>query len=54
MTKFERAVRQSFKEWSDKIDTELKNITPEEEREAKESSQRVWERIKKEIGVDEQ
>jgi hypothetical protein len=54
MTKFERAVRQSFEEWSDKIDAELKNRTPEEEKEAEESSQRVWERIKKEIGVDEQ
>ena len=32
---------------------ENQNYT-EEEKEAKESSQRVWERIKKEIGVDEQ
>jgi hypothetical protein len=54
MTKFERAVKQSFEEWSDKIDTEFRNRTPEEEKEAKESSQRVWERIKKEIGVDEE
>jgi hypothetical protein len=54
MTKIERAVRQSFEEWSDKIDTELKNRTPEEETEAQESADRVWERIKKEMGVDEQ
>lgn len=52
MTKFERAVRRSFEEWSDKIDAELKNRTPEEEKEAKENSKIVWEKIKKEIGVN--
>jgi hypothetical protein len=53
MTNLERVVKQSFEEWSDKIDAGLKNRTPEEETEAKESADRVCERIKKEIGVEE-
>jgi hypothetical protein len=52
MTKFEKAIQQSHDEWQEKMDAELKDKTSVEE--IKESSQRVWERIKKEIGVKEQ
>jgi hypothetical protein len=51
MTKFKKAISQSIDEWSDNMDAELKDKASVEEIE--ESSQIVWERIKKEIGVKE-
>lgn len=52
MTNLKKAISQSVDEWSNNMDAELKDKTSVEE--IKESSQRVWAKIKLEIGVKEQ
>lgn len=49
MTKLKKAISQSIEEWSDKIENSATNVTEEE---IEESADRVWERIKKEMGVN--
>ncbi len=53
MTKLKKALLLYHDEWQQKMDDEFKNKTPEEIAEAEESAKRVWERIKKELGVNE-
>ena len=50
MTKFERAVRQSFEEWSDKIDAEMEKaeIPQHTEDEMRERANKIWELAHKE------
>ena len=50
MTKFERAVKQSFEEWSDKIDAEMEKaeIPVKSEEEMRERANKIWELAHKE------
>lgn len=54
MTKFERAVRQSFEEWSDKIDAEMEEavqrgeIPQHTEEKMRERANKIWELAHKE------